>query len=267
MKIAILYICTGRYNKFFKGFYESCEKYFLKNVANIEYIVFTDDNSISDSPKVHIYHKECQGFPMDSLMRFDMFLSVKDELTKYDYCFFFNANMLFVDYVGEEFLPNESGLMAVTHPGYYNKPAFLYPYERRVKSTAYIPPFKDEYRYYMGSLNGGKTSDYLKLIKTCSDNIHKDLDNGIIAIFHDESQLNKYLSEHTCSTVSPAYAFPEGANLPFAPKIVIRDKTKVDPYFNKGRNRTLYGRIKQAFYISIRGVCWFLKISTNPEIK
>lgn len=267
MKIAILYICTGKYNQFFKGFYESAERYFLPNQAEKEYFVFTDDLDLIRADNVHLNYKKCEGFPKDSLFRFDLFLSVKEELEKFDFCFFFNANMLFVDKVGEEILPEKNGLMAVTHPGYYNRPAFLYPFERRLKSTAYIPPFKDEYRYYMGSLNGGKTVDYLKLVKSCSDNIHKDLDNGIIAIFHDESHLNKYMFEHACSTVSPAYAFPEGANIPFAPKIIIRDKTRIDSYFNKGRNRTIYGRTKQAFYIALRGICWYLKVSVNLEIK
>ena len=40
MKIAILYICTGKYNLFFKDFYTSCEKYLLrefnKQVQNYE---------------------------------------------------------------------------------------------------------------------------------------------------------------------------------------------------------------------------------------
>ena len=48
MKVAILYICTGKYNQFFKGFFESCEKYLLKDIAQLEYYVFTDDMSLSD---------------------------------------------------------------------------------------------------------------------------------------------------------------------------------------------------------------------------
>lgn len=38
MKVAILYICTGKYNQFFKGFFESCEKYLLKDIAQLEYM-------------------------------------------------------------------------------------------------------------------------------------------------------------------------------------------------------------------------------------
>ena len=64
MKVAILYICTGKYNQFFKGFFESCEKYLLKDIAQLEYYVFTDDMSLSDEANVHLIKKECAGFPL-----------------------------------------------------------------------------------------------------------------------------------------------------------------------------------------------------------
>lgn len=43
MRIAILYICTGKYNVFWDGFYKSSEKFFLKDEAEKEYFVFTDN--------------------------------------------------------------------------------------------------------------------------------------------------------------------------------------------------------------------------------
>ena len=62
MKVAILYICTGKYNQFFKGFFESCEKYLLKDIAQLEYYVFTDDMSLSDEANVHLIKKSAQAF-------------------------------------------------------------------------------------------------------------------------------------------------------------------------------------------------------------
>lgn len=248
MKVAILYICTGKYNQFFHGFYSSAEKYFLKDIADIEYFVFTDDLDLSHENNVHIYKRKCQGFPMDSLFRFDMFLSISDQLKEFDYCFFFNANMLFVENVGSEFLPMDEGLMAVIHPGFFNKPEACFPYERDSQSTAFIPKEKNKkYRYYMGSLNGGKTADFLSLAKTCSVNTHDDYDRGVIALVHDESHLNKYMTTHPCLGLSPAYAYPEGWKLPFTPKIIIRDKVRIDPYFNKGRDYSIKGRIKKYY--------------------
>jgi len=258
MRIAILYICTGRYNQFFKGFYESCEKYFMKGIAEVEYFVFTDNMGLTDSDNVHLYKRECKGFPLDSLFRFDMFLSVKDELLKFDYTFFFNANMLFVAPVGSEFLPKEERLMAVIHLGVYNKPSFLLPYDCNKKSTAYIAPHRSSYHYYMGSLNGGKTTEYLQPVEECSKNTHSDYDNGYVAMVHDESHLNKYMSEHKCLSLSPSYAYSEGWKLPFEPKIIIRDKVRLDPYFNKGRDHSLKGKMKKGFGILWRAVKWYI---------
>ena len=256
MKVAILYICTGKYNYFFKGFYESCEKYFLKDIAEVRYFVFTDDEKLTDAENVKTIKKVCKGFPMDSLLRFDMFMSLENELEDFDYTFFFNANMEFVSPVGKEILPEKDGLAAVVHPGFFNKPSFMYPYERNKKSAAYIKPRDKEYTYFMGSLNGGKTKDYMALAKTCSENTHNDPDHGIIALVHDESHLNKYLHDKPCLKLSPAYAYPEGWKLPFEPKIIIRDKTKISQYFNKGRDHSIIGRLKKASRILYRAIIW-----------
>ena len=61
--------------------------------------------------------------------------------------------MLFVDNIGRDFLPKEEGLAAVIQPGYYTKPVWRYPYERRKKSTAYIPPYQV---YSSGSTSSGE---------------------------------------------------------------------------------------------------------------
>lgn len=258
MRTAILYISTGKYNQFFTGFYRSSKEYFLCNHEK-QYFVFTDDISLGENKDdVHIIKKECRGFPLDSLFRFEMFLELEEQLKSFDYIFFFNANMIFLKHIGEDILPNkENGdLVAVIHPGFYNKPDFLYPYERKKKSMAYILPHLKEYHYFMGSLNGGKSLNYLNLIKSCAQNIRKDYENNIIAIVHDESHLNKYLTEHICLNLSPSYAYPDGSKLPFEPIILLIDKVKIDPYFNKGRDFTFFGNIKKAYDIIVRAVLW-----------
>ena len=255
MKIAILYICTGRYASFFEAFYKSAES-FLLTEAEKRYFVFTDKADLTKAGNVELIMKECQGFPMDSLMRFDMFLSIADRLKAYDYTFFFNANMRFVAEVGQEILPEH--LAAVIHPGYYNKPAWRYPYERNRQSKAYIPAYQKDYHYYMGSLNGGKTDDFLTLAETCSRNIHDDLTRGIIACYHDESHLNHYLRHHPCKPLGPQYAYIEGKRMPFEPKIILRDKTKLNPYFNKGRDHSLWGRAKKGASILADAIRWYL---------
>ncbi len=252
-KIAILYICTGRYAQFFDGFYESAEKYLLQGMEK-RYFVFTDQEQLTKAENVELLIRPCRGFPEDSLLRFDRFLEIREQLEEYDYTFFFNANMRFVGPVGEELL--EDRLTAVLHPGYYDKPVWRYPYERNKQSKAYIPANEDNYHYYMGSLNGGKTEDYLSLIETCSKQIHDDLEKGIIACYHDESHLNHYLRHHHCKPLSPSYAYIEGKDLPFEPKILLLDKTKIDSYFDKGRDHSLLGRLKRGIGIVASATLW-----------
>lgn len=264
MKIAILYICTGKYNQFFKDFYESSEKYFLKDDAERQYHVFTDDMNLSDAPNVHLNYKKYEGFPMDSLFRFDMFLRVKEEILKCDYAYFFNANMMFVAPVGMEFLPKKSEMTAVIHPGKYKTwfASCLYPYERNKKSLAYIAPYEGDYHYYMGSLNGGTSKAFVAFAEECSKRTHADYDNDIIAMVHDESHLNKYMRDVKGEGLSTEYAYPEGWNLSFEPKIIIRDKVKAFPDckdFTKGRNQTIRGKLIKASRMLCRAIRWYLK--------
>lgn len=145
-QVAILYIALGRYIVFWKDFYESCEKY-LEN-CNKHYFIWTDntDFDYSDNPNVTVIHMTKRGWPYDSLLRFEMFYDKRKELEKYDYVFFFNANMQFINRTDiTEIAPREwnDGLMGGLHPGRSGDEKSdnpdNFPYERRPESTAYIP--------------------------------------------------------------------------------------------------------------------------------
>ncbi len=55
MRIGILYICTGKYDIFWKDFYLSAERYFMQDQSFIiEYYVFTDSpNNWSEKPTIY----------------------------------------------------------------------------------------------------------------------------------------------------------------------------------------------------------------------
>ena len=228
MKIAILYICTGKYTVFWKDFYESAARLLFEGHQKT-YFIFTDAEKIDFDEKSNIkkVYQEKLGWPFDTLMRFNMFLKAENDLKNFDYIFFFNANMLFVEKVGDELIDYENGtnLLAVKHPGYYKADCKDFPYERKKESTAYVPYGEGQY-YFMGGLNGGKAYDYLTLIHSLDNNIKIDLDHNIIAQWHDESQLNRYLINKKVKVLSPEYGYPEGWNLPLKPKIIIRNKNK-----------------------------------------
>lgn len=268
MKIAILYICTGKYNQFFNGFYDSSERFFLHGKAQKEYFVWTDDDAISAGrPNVVTIHKECRGFPADSLFRFEMFLQAEEELRGYDYIYFFNANAEFKQPVNEEILPDETGLAMGL---WYNQekpwwnpwrildlPAFFC-YEHNKKSLAYIPPFEKNYKQYMGGLNGGRTKEYLEMINTLSTNIRIDYENGIIAIAHDQSHINAYMRAHKCKALPKEMCWPEEWASSFEPKIVFRDKMKMGEPFVKGRNPSAWGRIKRLLIRMRHAIEWYV---------
>lgn len=230
-KIAILYICTGQYAVFWEQFYKSFQKRFLKR-SHKEYFVFTDAEHLygGESSDVHLIFQKRLGWPYDTLMKFEMFSRITDELNRFDYIFFFNSNSYCKRRITEkEFLPEKENLLFVQHPGMYNKPAEEYTYERDEKSLAYIPAGEGTV-YVCGGINGGRTEAFLQLILELKHRIEEDEKRGVIAIYHDESHINRYVYEKMdYKLLSPAYGYPEGWRIPFPKKIILLDKSK---YFN-----------------------------------
>lgn len=264
MRIAILYICTGKYDVFWEPFYKSFENNFLPDCEK-DYFVFTDTKKLYGDKvfnNIHRYDHSYMGWPHDTLMRFDIFLKAKDELKNFDYIFFFNANMECVQKVySDEFLPNETKhekLIMVIHPGYHRLKLKYCPFERNKKSTAYIPYNKGKY-YVMGALNGGTREAFLDLIESLQKSTKTDLDNGIIAKVHDESHLNRYIIDRNdVKYLSPVYCNPEILDIPFESKICMIDKAKyfdVDMLKNKHKktafNRKI-GRVSKFIICNIK---------------
>lgn len=253
--VAVLYICTGEYSIFFNNFYESCEKFFLPEFEK-HYFVFTDSDNIPKAKNITLIYKRYQGFPLDSLMRFDLFFSIFSKLREFYYTFFFNSNMLLKSSIGLEILPDEqhSYLTAVKHPSYIHRRDRFYPFERRPWSQAFIPWSFKKFNYYMGSFNGGRTQEYMDLITTCREKVFKDLSNNIIAIFHDESHLNKYLSERKILELNHFYAYPENFPSKIGVKILMLEKTGFSKKFLKEdiRSKKIW-RVAKRFF---RFVFW-----------
>jgi hypothetical protein len=225
---AILYICTGRYNIFWNDFYQSAEKYFLPDTQK-HYLVFSNSFEFVEptNDRIHLFFQEQLDWPMPTLLRFKMFSKVVDQLLDFDYVFFFNANMLFLDTVNLDILPSkEQGLLVVKHPGFYDKNRSEFTYESNPMSKAFISQDQG-FHYFMGGFNGGISSNYCEMILTLSKNIEEDLGQEIIAIWHDESHLNHYMLDKNPKILSPAYGYPEGWDLPFERKVLIRDKSKL----------------------------------------
>ncbi len=234
-KVAILYICTGEYVVFWKKFYQSMKRHFLAD-AETHYYVFTDAEYIYDenNPCVHKVYQKQLGWPYDTLRRFDMFLSVEEELKSYDFLFFFNSNLIIKKNIkSREFLPTPVEKLVFTiHPGQYASKKSDYTYERNPESTAYIPAGEGKV-YVAGGLNGGESKAYLDMAKELQRRIAEDEKKGIIAIYHDESQINRYVYElKDYKLLHPGFLFPQDWKVPYPKMCLLLAKNK---YINVNR--------------------------------
>lgn len=212
-KIGLLLVATGKYISFVEPLRDSVRKYlFTKKGYEVTIFVFTDSKTVP-SGTVRLF-QEHKKFPYPTLYRYHMFLKHKKQLANMDYLYYCDVDMKFVDKVGGEIIGD---LVATLHPGYYGKGKEIYPYEKNPKSTAFVD---NGMYYFCGGFNGGKTKNYLAMAVTLKNYVDTDNKNGLVATWHDESYLNKYLVENPPTKIlSPAYCFGD-YNLPFKPKIL-----------------------------------------------
>jgi len=241
MNIGILTIATGKYKKFIVPLYKSIIQNFLKNRSKT-FILFTDnpeeiEKDVKDlGVKFMIFQIERKGFPGDTLLRYHHFSGAKQSLKDLGLAcpqvlYYFDADMIVENEVGDEVLPTGKKTLVVTaHPGYYARPGHnpLGTPETNEKSTAYIPQNRWRPCYWAGGFNGGFFDDFMSMSFEIASRIDKDLSNNIIAMWHDESHLNAYVSEpnnlEKLKIMSPAYCYPESWKIPFDRKILALDK-------------------------------------------
>ena len=188
---------------------------------------------ITSNEEVNVFYQDNFGWPFNTLYRYHMFLRAKDQLLDCDYVVFFNSNCMFNSLIAvDEFFGTNKNLVACLHPGFYDKTSDKYTYERRTNSLACVSV---AHAYFIGAINGGLSNEFLSCIENMTQMIDNDLSRGIMALWHDESYWNACLNNNyeqikdKLNILSPAYLYPEGLDLPFKAKIILRDKNK---YFN-----------------------------------
>jgi hypothetical protein len=200
MKVLFITIATGKY---YENFVENLFNSLKENtIFNFDFLCFTDNDDNTDFAKIHTPHLP---FPLNTLLRYEIINNSKNYIIKYDYTFYFDADMVAVGKINEEII---SDSVHVIHPGFYNKNKNEYSYERNEKSRAYMKLEDGEF-YYQGCFQGGKTKEFIKMCEYLKCNIREDLKNNIIAEWWDESHMNKYrfLNPPT-KILSPDYALP-----------------------------------------------------------
>ena len=215
--IGLCIVATGKYIQFVQPLIISAQKFFCTNHL-VKYFIFTDGElPVLDASMVKIEQKRL-GWPYDTMMRFDMYSRSNAILSTMDYLFACDADMRFVDHVGDEIL---SERVATQHPGFVNQRGS---YETNSFSTAYIASHEGNY-YFAGGFYGGTATEFLNIARVNIDHIKKDLEQNYIAVWHDESHLNRYFIDHKPTLVlSPAYCYPEKWTLPYPKKLLALDK-------------------------------------------
>ena len=114
--------------------------------------------------------------------------------------------------VGPEIL---SDLVTFLHPGYYKMSPDNFPYERHSASRASLTYTQGTF-YYGGAFYGGHPDTVIKMLHHCWAALQDDMTHGLVAIWNEESHLNRYLAlQHPPSLVlSPEYCWASDWSLP-----------------------------------------------------
>lgn len=219
-KVGLLVVATGKYIQFVKPLLDSARTYFCPN-HDVTYFIFTDGVYQSE-PDVVLLPQNKLGWPYDTLMRCAMYDKYSSELVSMDYLFACDADMRFVDCVGDEIL---SPRVATQHPGYVGQRGT---YETRPISRACIYAHEGQH-YFAGGFHGGSAQEFLKLAHTMHENIKIDMSKGFIAVWHDESHLNRYFVDNPPTAIlSPSYCYPESWNIKYTKRLLALDKNHAE---------------------------------------
>ena len=228
MKVAISFLGTGKYLDFLPQYYQNIEEYFLPNTKKT-ILAFTD-GELDEAPKnIKVFPQEHLDWPYITLKRFEIINKARKIIADHDWFVFIDGDALVVDRIEEEEFFSDKPLFGVHHPCHYLKmpPHNQYPGAYEITENCNAAIDLDKYQpkvYYQGCFWGGKTPEVCAMIDELEYRVGDDLKRNVIALWHDESHLNKYFIENPnlVHTYGPEYAFPEvfKNECTFEPKIV-----------------------------------------------
>tara|TARA_R100001510_G_scaffold3367_1_gene2667 strand:- start:77 stop:796 length:720 start_codon:yes stop_codon:yes gene_type:complete len=215
MKVAISFIGTSKYLNFLPKYYENIEKYFLpKSEKTI--LAFTDGELDETPENLKVFSQEHLDWPYITLKRFEILKKARDIISDQDWFVFIDADALVVDQINEDEFFTDKPLFGVHHPCHFLKmqPHTQSPgaYEQNPKSEAYVDLSKGlPDIYWQGCLWGGQVPQVCAMIDELQARVDRDLKNDIVAVWHDESQINKYFCENQdqVHTFGSEFAYPE----------------------------------------------------------
>jgi hypothetical protein len=227
-RIAIVYLAIGKYDVFWSEFYNTCEQYLFLDATKF-YFVFTDSPDLLSLQlkNVAMIPFENKGWAVNVIAKSWCMLQIREQLQAFDYMFYINANYkIHSPIYSWEILPDKENdyLAILSFDHLYTSDTSRYAYDRNSQCLAYIPYGEGTY-YYQGGFYGGRISEMLSLAEYCETNSQIDLSKGIMALWQDESYLNKYLLNLTPKVIKTCYCMSE--EFYGECKAMLRDKNRV----------------------------------------
>ena len=228
MKVAISFLGTGKYLDFLPKYYENIEKYFLPN-SEKTILAFTDGELDGTPENLKVFSQKHLDWPYITLKRFEIINKAREIINDHDWFVFIDGDALVVDRIEEEEFFTDKPLFGVHHPCHYLKmpPHNKYPGAYEITENCNAAVDLEKYQpkvYYQGCFWGGKVPEVCAMIDELEYRVGDDLHRKVVALWHDESHLNKYFIENPdlVHTYGPEYAFPEvfKDQCTFEPKIV-----------------------------------------------
>lgn len=215
-KVGLCIVATGRYNVFANKLIQSARKYFCVG-HQVHYFVFADHH-VDPAEDVTVVFQKRLGWPYDTLLRCKIYDEHKELYADCDYVFATDADMLFVAPVGDEIFSERVGTQ---HPGFIGRRGT---YDTNPKSRACMQAHEGEF-YCAGGFYGGSYDEFLRINAVMSSNIMDDMSRNVMAIWHDESHLNRYFWDNRPTLLlSPSYCYPESWDLPYTKRLLALDK-------------------------------------------
>lgn len=226
--VGIVCISVGRYSVFWPAFFASVERHFLPGTPK-RYVVFSDapQGQIA-GPGVTVVPVKKDSWPGPTLKRFEM---IRDNAALFDGCshvYFMNGNIDFLqDVTPADVAPGPNGMLCALHWAKLTTADARAAYETtQTRSLAYIGPTEGPGRYVMGGFLGGRTDAFLAMSTELAHNIQTDLAQGLVAKWHDESHLNRYIIGKDVRLLPRTFAIPEDLRQRTPPMAVFLDKRR-----------------------------------------
>lgn len=221
----VLIIATNKYVNFLPELLDSIEKKLFVDALG-QILVFTNEPdavSVENTGRIRVQTISIPGYgwPDATLRRYEVFKEnwhlVEGELVIYvDVDALVVAETNLADLV-RDMKKSNSQVFVVRHPGYYRRDLKTWIAARRnrgiwesdKRSKAYVPLTK-RITYVAGGVWGGYKDALLRMIGNLASNVEDDLTRGLIAISHDESHLNSWITRNRVMKLSPAWVYAPG---------------------------------------------------------